>query len=633
MISLIIAGLIVQGPTQKGQRPSDSLRQHQGERLDLDFELADGSAWESVLSQNLELTVNRNASLMAPINISWRGSRTQHIQWTLDGLPLGDALGGGSGLRSLDPHLFGRLTAFASTGSGLDAPIGGELALKTRRTGHRLKLISDHLFQTGLHLNTRNAKRSLSLSTSQTPGQFTYFDHRGTLWIEEDDQWITRTNNDARRTGILWREQLSSRLVGRFLLSTVNGGIPGTGSRPLNHVREREDMQLAHGSWQSTKGTDRIDLSILQRQQQLDDPQAEFSGLFGLQPRSVGRRIFLGWRHKKLGKKYAYELQVRGLIDTLTRQPGPTLNSATGVRFKGQIGSTFRTQLNDQLSLESWAMLGEVSDETQPLIDQLPEALKPDSTSPRNWIWAPGLSLNYNEKFRLRLLSGQRAPSLFERVGQHGGLKGNPELKAERSWTIDGSYHHRANHHRLQIHTYARQSSNLIDWTATSFGRAMPINRSLAHIAGFRISGSIHYAQIQSIIDYRWQGEWVQDSSLDEQFKRLASSPEHHGRWITYWTKQPWRFGFGVSAKSHMYLDAANLRLIASKPESNLIAERRINPYARLSIQCFNLTNNQQTQMTLLPSKHRIDVPHQDRWGHPLPGRRIQIGFTLRESP
>ena len=47
MITLIIVGLIVQGPTQKGQRPSDSLRQHQGEKLDLEFELADGSAWES----------------------------------------------------------------------------------------------------------------------------------------------------------------------------------------------------------------------------------------------------------------------------------------------------------------------------------------------------------------------------------------------------------------------------------------------------------------------------------------------------------------------------------------------------------------------------------------------------------
>ncbi len=633
MINLILLGFIVQGPTQKGQRPSDSLRHHQGEDLNLDFELADGSAWESVLSQNLELSIRRNASLMAPINMSWRGSRTHQIQWTLDGLPLGDALSGGSGLRSLDPHLFGRLTAFAASGSGLDSPIGGELALRSLKTGHHLKLVVDDLFQKGVHLSTRNSKRSVSLSTSQTPGQFQYFNDRGTLWITEDDQWIKRSNNDARRTGFLWREQFSPHVVGRLLMSTLNGGIPGTGSRPLRQVREREDLQLAHISWQRTKGIDRLDLSILQRQQQLNDPYGEFSGLFGLQPRSLGRRIFLGWRHKKIHQKYAYELQSRGFIDALTKRPGPALTSATGYRFKGQIGSTIRANINRRLTLEGWVMIGQVYDQTQKLIDQLPEALKPEDTTPRNWIWAPGLSINYKKWFRARFISGQRAPSLFERVGQHGGLKGNPGLEAERSWTIDGRYRREAKTHRLHIHTYARQSSNLIDWTATSFGRAMPINRSLAHIAGLRLTGSIRYAQIESIIDYRWQGEWIQDSEIDNHFKRLASSPEHHGRWITYWKEKSLRLGLGINIKSHTYLDAANLRLIDSKPELNLIAERRINQYAQLSIQFFNLTNNQQTQLTLLPSKHRVDVPYQDRWGYPLPGRRIQIGLTIKDKP
>ena len=135
------------------------------------------------------------------------------------------------------------------------------------------------------------------------------------------------------------------------------------------------------------------------------------------------------------------------------------------------------------------------------------------------------------------------------------------------------------------------------------------------------------------MIDYRWQGEWIQDSPIDQHFKRLASSPEHHGRWITYWIEKSFRLGLGVNIKSHTYLDAANLRLIKSKPELNLVAERRINRYARLNIQFFNLTNNQQTELTLLPSKHRVDVPHQDRWGHPLPGRRIQIGLTIKDRP
>ena len=631
MIALILLGFVVQGPTQRGQRPSDSLRHHQGERLDLDFELADGSAWEVILSQNLGLTISRYASLMAPVTLSWRGSRAQQIEWTLDGLPLGDALGGGSGLRSLDPHLFGRLTAFASTGSGLDAPIGGELALKSLKRNHQLKVTIDNHFEQGMHVSTRSAKRSLSLSTHQTTGRFPYFDDRGTRWITNDDRWVYRSNNDARRTGFLWREQFSPQIVGRIMVSTINGGIPGTGSRPLRSVREREDLQLTHVSWQSSNGVNRLDLSLLQRQQELDDPKAEFSGLFGLQPRSLGRRLFAGWRRKVFNAKYAYEIQTRGLIDGLSRRPGPTLSAATGYRFKGQMGATLSAKINPRWTVESWAMVGQVYDETTQLIEQLPEALRPTDTQPINWIWAPGLSLNHSQRFRLRIISGQRAPSLFERVGQHGGLKGNPELKAERSWTIDSHYIHRVRNRRLQLHIFTRQSTDLIDWTATSFGRAMPINRARAHIAGLRLSGSFRHAPFQSRIDYRWQGEWVQDSVLDQQYKRLISSPEHHARWISYWTNQPWRLGFGFSMKSNTYLDAANLRAMDAKPELSLVAERRINRYTQLSIQCLNLTNNQQTQLTLLPSQHRAKVPYQDRWGHPLPGRRIQVGFVIKD--
>ena len=632
MIALILFGFVVQGPTQRGQRPSDSLRHHQGEPLDLNFELADGSSWEVILSQNLDLTISRYASLMAPITLSWRGSRAQQIEWTLDGLPLGDALGGGSGLRSLDPHLFGRLTAFSSTGSGLDSPIGGELALKSLKRSQQLKLTIDNYFERGMHLSMRNAKRSLSLSTHQTTGRFPYFDDRGTRWITTDDQWVERLNNDAQRAGLLWREQFSSQITGRILISTINGGIPGTGHQPLRSVREREDLQLAHISWQTQRGVNRLDLSLLQRQQALDDPKAEFSGLFGLQPRSLGRRLFAGWRRKIYKKNYAYEIQARGLVDGLSRRPGPTISAAAGYRFKGQAGATLRAVINHRWTVESWAMVGQVYDETTQLIEQLPAALKPNDTDPKNWIWAPGLSLNHSQRFRLRIISGQRAPSLFERVGQHGGLKGNPELKAERSWTIDSHYIHRTKSKRLQFHTFARQSTNLIDWTATSFGRAMPINRALAHIAGLRLSGSFQRAQFQSKIDYRWQGEWVQDSVLDERYKRLVSSPEHHARWLSYWTDRPWRFGFGFSMKSNTYLDAANLRAIEAKPDLSLVAERRINRYTRLSIHILNLSNNQQTQLTLLPSQHRAQVSYQDRWGHPLPGRRIQVGLTMKDS-
>ena len=116
---------------------------------------------------------------------------------------------GAAGLRSLDPQLFGRLTAFASSGSSTDAPIGGVLALSSSRSTQQAQLTVDQLGRTAWSVGVRHKRRSLALSTDQTPGRFNYFDDGATLWTSSDDQISQRRNNDAGRAGFLWREQHS----------------------------------------------------------------------------------------------------------------------------------------------------------------------------------------------------------------------------------------------------------------------------------------------------------------------------------------------------------------------------------------------------------------------------------------
>ena len=117
IIFFLIGASIIQGPTQRGEHPSSTLRADHGQQFSLEADSFDGSDWESILGQSLALTLTRNASLMAPLDLSWRGARQQQVQWSIDGLPLGGILGGSSGLRSIDPHLFGGLTGFASSGA------------------------------------------------------------------------------------------------------------------------------------------------------------------------------------------------------------------------------------------------------------------------------------------------------------------------------------------------------------------------------------------------------------------------------------------------------------------------------------------------------------------------------------
>ena len=631
MIPLLLLASLTQGPVQKGTRPSDPLRQDQGERIGLESPLIDGSDWEAILSQELELRVTKSASLLAPLSLSWRGSRTAQIQWTLDGLPLGDALGGAAGLRSLDPQLFGRLTAFASSGSSTDAPIGGELALSSSRSTQQAQLTVDQLGRTAWSVGVRHKRRSLALSTDQTPGRFNYFDDGATLWTSSDDQISQRRNNDAGRAGFLWREQHSPRWITRVLVSALAGGVPGSANQPLLSVREKERLRLVHSSWQSRRGVSRVDLSVVERFHQLDDPSAELTGLFGLQPQSLGRRLFANWRYQQRTPAQGFEVHLRGVGDHLTRQPGPTSAWASGYRLKSQLGGTYRRRLSPSLQATGWIMASLVDDRNKALIAQLPESLQATEPSDHGLFWSPGMSLSITPSARLRLIAGHRPPTLLERVGQHGGLRGNPALRPERSWTLDGRMIRRIATLELRGSSYARRSVDLIDWNATSFGRAMPINRALVTIAGVNVSARWRTQKIDTRLAYRWQGEWALDSPLDQQPKRLSGSSEHVGRWTLYWTPKAWRVGVGLDAKSPYYFDAANLRRVRSQPLLSALIEREMIRGMKVQLAVYNASNVTKDELTLLPTQHRVDVAHQDRWGHPLPGRRLQLGVSYNE--
>jgi outer membrane cobalamin receptor len=84
-------------------------------------------------------------------------------------------------------------------------------------------------------------------------------------------------------------------------------------------------------------------------------------------------------------------------------------------------------------------------------------------------------------KVRLHAGTGYRAPSLYERFGSSGSAfrsyYGNPQLRPERSWSIDGGFDQFVFHEKLQVsgtyfHTHL---TTIIDFGATpkdAFGRS-----------------------------------------------------------------------------------------------------------------------------------------------------------------
>ncbi len=629
---MLLCSILV-GPVQRGQRPSSPLRQDQSDPLNLDAVLVDGMGWEAILAQNLDIQVSRNASLMAPIAITWRGSRSQQLQWDIDGVALGDALGGGGALRSLDPGLFQAARLYDASSEGLDAPIAGGLSLSSPTRGFSAAVNTDSLQGFGVRLRHATAKRSLSFSSQNHPGDFTYLNTRGTNYNTSDDGWDRRRNNDAARAGLLWRQRLTQRLQLHLVATHLNGGISGSADRPLLAVREREALQLMHLRWRLTTAPHRqwLDASLMTRQTRLTDPGAELTGLDGLEPISEQARLTLQWRYKKLSNWGGFEGRGRLLLDQIQRRPNPLHAAAQGERFGGRIGASIRLGASTRWHGLAWVSAGQRIDALDDLIAQLPEALQNTTTSNNAPDWAPGLSLAFASKIRLRLLAGLRQPSMLERVGQHGGLRGNPTLKPEQGWTVDGRLRHDMSAVQLQLDLYHRQSTDLIDWSATSFGRAMPINRALVDLTGAQFMARFKRASWSLQGAYRWQGEWAKDSADDRESKRLAGSAEHRGRVIAWYRRHTWRFGAGLMMQSQRFLDAANSRAIRARPEVNLILAHRATKAIDLRLQLMNALDHQTVALHLLPNNHSAVVARQDRWGQVLPGRRLELSLQVKD--
>ena len=618
---------------QRGERPSSALRYDQSDRLNLDASLIDGLGWEAVFAQDLEIQVSRSASLMAPIEIAWRGGRSQQIQWSIDGIALGDALGGVAALRSLDPGLFQGARLYAASSAGLDAPIAGGLALKSPTRGFFSELKIDTLGALGLRVRKATSKQGISFSSQINPGVFRYLDTQGTAFNGQDDTWARRKNNDAARAGLLWHQRLSHGLQLRVLAAHLSGGVSGSADRPLLAVREREALQLMHFDWRlgSKKNRHWVDLSLMNRHHRLADPQAEFSGLAGLQPASEQGRVVLQWRFKNQQTNHGFETRARLFADRINRRPNATTSSATGQRFLARIGASIRRGDRSNFHGLAWISAGQVNDQLQPLIDQLPEALKNAAQTSIKPDWAPGLSLAYASLIRLRLIGGLRRPSVLERVGQHGGLRGNPALRSEQSWSADARWRWPRPSSLIQVDLYARKSTDLIDWSATSFGRAMPVNRARVEIAGAQLKGRLLIARIELKGAYRWQGEWAKDSVQDQRPKRLSGSAEHRLSFVASHRLRSWRWGFGLLAQSQRFLDAANLRALSHTPELQFLVARQFFKGLELRAQLFNASDQKHAHLTLLPGNHTSLVARQDRWGQVLPGRRLELSLRMTE--
>jgi outer membrane cobalamin receptor len=232
------------------------------------------------------------------------------------------------------------------------------------------------------------------------------------------------------------------------------------------------------------------------------------------------------------------------------------------------------------------------------------------------------------------LSSGKRHPTALERVGQHGGLQGNPKLRAEQAINADIGAKFGTKKRRIIISLYGRSAKDLIDWTSTSFGRAKPVNRAQVELVGLRISARHHSRYLSLSGAARWQEEWAREAAQATRTQRLVSSPRGAARLTAWWRRNSWGFGMMAAARSSIFLDPANLRTLGGQVLLSAALERSLDQkkghLIRLSIE--NLLDQQTVMASRNPGGFLARLPLQDRWGQPLPGRVISVALILKEN-
>lgn len=525
----VVAPEVVIEDTSEDVRPEDD--SVSVEVIEVD-DHAPGATVADLLEQVEGVRVRRLGGLGSFATVSIRGSTAAQVLVLRDGVELGSAAGAEVNLSELDLAGIERVEVYrgpspAHFGTG---GLGGVINLVSReaaRARTRVELglgafMPGHL--DALRVLSSTARRAVAAQTGgragpvdlsasarldATEGDFTYLDDNGTLWQQDDDRFARRENNDATQGD--FRVTAAADLPSRLRLtvdeavSVRSQGVAGYGAFTAEEARLRTGQSLTQARLERPR-TGRcprlqLGLSARTRRDEWSDEAGEIGvgrehrDDFTLDLEGRGRA---GWvlpssraslwvqaelRHQRLrsrnllgaGGEWGWE-RTSGAVGTWVTWP-----LAGGV-----------VELSPQLRLE---LSGDSPvDGAGPTIagGGHPEAVTRLFVSselgvtarPRRWL-------------RLRASGGltQRPPAFLELFGNQGAVVGNPELRPESGWSVDGGVELAARRRRaieragLELTGFFRSVEDLIQLVPNSQVTFVASNAGAATVAGLEASG------------------------------------------------------------------------------------------------------------------------------------------------
>jgi outer membrane cobalamin receptor len=239
----------------------------------------------------------------------------------------------------------------------------------------------------------------------------------------------------------------------------------------------------------------------------------------------------------------------------------------------------------------------------------------------RHWQFEPAIGAN--ERFgactaAANLGHRQRLPTFFERYGDRGLFRGNPDLKPETanyadigSRCVPGEQFQ-----RLEITAFGQDLRDAISPTYNAQGVGRSVNTDRALIYGVELDSA------GKLAGFGWQVDGTWQHTEDRSDVRATRGEQLPGRFETQLNariERNWRdvvFYYAYRLEAGEYYDSANL-LKAPEMQRHDIGARGAIRKLGWSVQALNLTDDRIEQFN----------------GYPAPGRRVMLSLTYPNPP
>lgn len=549
--------------------------------------------------------------------VSIRGASPSGTEAWLDGMPLSQARFGGADLGGILPGVLEQVTVYqgwipATLGAGA---LGGGIALETASRLPHAGVVAHAGYGT---LGRREAGVGAGGSWSRgwiwadaeaviQDNEFAYLDDNATPLTPADDSVRVRGNNRVTAFNLVLKatEQAhGGRWSATSFTSVRHEGVPGPGANPVRDAR--------HESWAQRLVVKRAgplaatwDLAgtgfVQWWESTVADPSAELSHLAGStlnRGGSVGASV-LAERHRGTFRPDARvevrheEFHGKSTADTWQHQARVTAGVGVGcgaflpgrVRLRGEGTLTAHHDRDADDASTHRLATGRLAGE-----------------------W--GLA---DRAVLLLSLSLQgRAPSLLERFGNAGSVRGNAALDPERSRQVEAVLV--VGDGRIRVAAYHRTVENLIHFWLRSPKVVIPENIGEAGLNGVELSGAI---PLNDALVVRADGTWQQseDRSSVPYYRgnTLPGSPAWSGGVAVHHILSR-RVSSELEARgcSSMFVDRANRRRVDGRLRFG--ASTRVDLARALLLEA--------------SGENLFDQKGLDRWGYPEPGRRLRCRVT-----